>query len=693
MKANDFYKSKQDLKTAEEKIVNIQEQLNNLEVPSLTRPLEFLIKVADWTLNEAGFYEYTLVHNRNIQREALAMKFYKGNESYLLSYTWIDNNTAKIFNVKNEDVSAILGDFINVNFYTKPEIDEKLLALEEMAPTWKPITGKGCITIKNTLPGFTKDMVIKGNTTGGYNSETGQANPLVFSCEAEDNKLIVKSCGKNLLNPNEMIKNSLYSYDGIAIASDRGEDTRRWEDVKPCSVKLTGSHKFTVFNECNHEIEIHSRSVLEESTQVLVVPVGQSKVYTPVFKDSEMRVKLFARDKTTLKSKAKFLLEPGTTATQYEEYKEDRREIKLPVEFGHGGLVNVQDEYYDTGTYIKKLKRVILNGSEYWSLSANYDSSECIVAFCSHGEYSPSSRDVLSDMFIAGSITNTQENFERIVIGSNGKLYIKILKSKLTTLDGDGIKNYFKTNNCVVLGKLATPIIYHLNEANISTFDRITNIIQENTICGEMQLEIPENKDSIISSNTRKAYANAKELAECIKRDGSVEMKNVLTFQGEWNGISYKNDAREEHFFTQMGNGGYVQTGYEKSGVVDYIYQLEQAGLVPMVSNTKNLGSSNRPWKDAWIGNVNKADNGYCKLTNGMIMQWKHMGAVDETNSGAQHTFPIAFPNTSLFVTASEVFSNNIDNFYKAWAVSGTHFAYYTNSKQKNDCYIIAIGY
>ena len=73
--------------------------------------------------------------------------------------------------------------------------------------------------------------------------------------------------------------------------------------------------------------------------------------------------------------------------------------------------------------------------------------------------------------------------------------------------------------------------------------------------------------------------------------------------------------------------------------------------LTPLIANDKTLGTSGYYWKDAFVGACSKADSGYTKLTNGMIMQWSYTTVGAGATSAI--TFPIAFTSRCLSYNAT----------------------------------------
>lgn len=92
-----------------------------------------------------------------------------------------------------------------------------------------------------------------------------------------------------------------------------------------------------------------------------------------------------------------------------------------------------------------------------------------------------------------------------------------------------------------------------------------------------------------------------------------------------------------------------LNSGINQTGIYMLKHLSDSTGIFgPYTDNTFELGSSNRKWKDVHINGVSKNQNGYTKLTNGMIMQWGQIDiTINQANNGAATaTLPISFLTT-----------------------------------------------
>lgn len=84
--------------------------------------------------------------------------------------------------------------------------------------------------------------------------------------------------------------------------------------------------------------------------------------------------------------------------------------------------------------------------------------------------------------------------------------------------------------------------------------------------------------------------------------------------------------------------------------------------IIPFVNNSTSLGKQGESFRDIFIGDSSISENGYTKLTNGLILQW---GATTVTLSNSSkivekaQALPIQFPNEALVAFANA--ERNID--------------------------------
>ena len=117
-------------------IYKLQDDVKELFIsgPGITPNIHEVI-VADWVLNpDTSIHEYVLVHGNGIPMEYITIKFYKDKDSSLMSYSYIDDNSIKIYSDEAVAVSVVLHEknaqatkVDLTDYYNKTEIDTALI--------------------------------------------------------------------------------------------------------------------------------------------------------------------------------------------------------------------------------------------------------------------------------------------------------------------------------------------------------------------------------------------------------------------------------------------------------------------------------------------------------------------------------------------------------------------------------------
>lgn len=150
-------------------------------------------------------------------------------------------------------------------------------------------------------------------------------------------------------------------------------------------------------------------------------------------------------------------VEESSTPTTHEPYKSNSTKIPLlsPLKSLPNGVYDevIVDRTKKKATIIQKSEKIVLNGSENWSLESSYLHDKLI-------EFRVGvwirMKSILSDRFYTGG-----EDIERIACTNGGGVYIRILKSKVSSISG--FKQWLSQNPTTVYYELETPIITEIN--------------------------------------------------------------------------------------------------------------------------------------------------------------------------------------------------------------------------------------
>ncbi len=206
------------------------------------------------------------------------------------------------------------------------------------------------------------------------------------------------------------------------------------------------------------------------------------------------------------------MLEEGTEATQYEEYREDKKDILLSeLGFDEGlkgfDLISCDKLNSKLKKVIKMIEKYIFTGNENFSLIAS-DSEGDYISFLYTGLNNRKYQTkLISNNFV--KLSSSQENKEGIYCySSNFNISIRVLKNKLNTQDAEGFKAWLKANPTTVYYELAEPVETPLTkDINLKTFGEKTYIGFENSISGTSSFKVPVDTTATITRLNRENRA------------------------------------------------------------------------------------------------------------------------------------------------------------------------------------------
>ena len=182
-----------------------------------------------------------------------------------------------------------------------------------------------------------------------------------------------------------------------------------------------------------------------------------------------------------------FQIEKGSTVTAFEAYKKKTSAIILPEGVELCGTSDVQDKIDYTGLIHKKLKKVLLTGTENWNIfkygTAHVNTTMFNVTIADLINKDNSVK-MCSTLEIKENTTETlNSDTEWIMCNSAKGVFISINNNRLESLDETGLKKFLISNNIEILIELAEETTQNLAETektklqNIETFEGINNII------------------------------------------------------------------------------------------------------------------------------------------------------------------------------------------------------------------------
>ena len=317
----------------------------------------------------------------------------------------------------------------------------------------------------------------------------------IKSAGEKENKISILSRNKNLFN-GKLELGSLSGESGIPTPST---DTIRCNDF----IKVNFNSKITISG-INRLVFIY----YDYNKNFISQDVNGKKTITIPSNCQYIKFRSFVGDTTDVTLKIQ--LEEGTKATPYEPYKEDKKEILIPYEFGFKGLPSGAKDttiIKENGLYIRqKVEREILDGSvdENW-IAGEIRKNTIIFYIDKNLIKNIDNITAISDKFVGQEARKWNLDKECVYGNEVGCINISINKTKLETQDIEGFKKWLQANPVTVYYELAEPIehkITDLNSINLETFKDITYVSSENEIKPNLSFKAPVDVPATISSLT-----------------------------------------------------------------------------------------------------------------------------------------------------------------------------------------------
>ena len=261
--------------------------------------------------------------------------------------------------------------------------------------------------------------------------------------EAEDNKIEVLSCGKNLVNVNTDTLNDYFV--------DISGVYRYAAGTKSIIIKVTQGKQYTLSKNGGDRVFYGFFSKLPTTQGEQSLSYGESLTTSIAPAGAKYLVWYVSNVGTAFPTNIQ--VEEGAVTTPYEPYKVDKIDILTTAPLR--GLPNgARDSIGSDGVLTRKVGKVVLNGSENWVLDNTFTN---IIEFANAHSASTHQSKLVCDKIINCKYV-PGDDFEYISKGDNF-INIKILKSKLTTQDVAGFKAWLQTNPVTVYYELAEPVV------------------------------------------------------------------------------------------------------------------------------------------------------------------------------------------------------------------------------------------
>lgn len=162
--------------------------------------------------------------------------------------------------------------------------------------------------------------------------------------------------------------------------------------------------------------------------------------------------------------------ELDTSVEEYLENVYEKESIKTyQLDAPLRSLPNGTKDEIKDGVLIRRCGELVYKGSENWESVTSNDREKTILFNILKDSSMQSSHVTVSDKVPSKYVWSLDE--EGLWIDNNGRLYISILKTKLSTVNLDGFKSWLATNTLKLIYPLATPTETILTEAKPQTAD------------------------------------------------------------------------------------------------------------------------------------------------------------------------------------------------------------------------------
>lgn len=359
--------------------------------------------------------------------------------------------------------------------------------------------------------GYAKDVEILGNTIQDA-SNLADIRSVGDKLEGQElYKTDVVSCGKNIFNGE-------LELGGIFAAT--GED-----DISAESWRKTSFIRFEGANLTHSLDEVGNKYLFEYDNKFNFIRYTPTSDKTHTFSiSSETKYVKITYDFIPTKD---IQLEEGTVATPYEPYVEDKSTILSPVQLEKVGDVADRIVCKDGVWGVEKnVETVVLNGSENWKLDTGATKHENNLFFASETTISNviNKYMCISDNFIFNDSYNSNVDKEGIYVTTMG-YRIRINKSKLSTQDVAGFKQWLQTNPTIVKFALNTPQFIplpHDQQVKLRTFANKTNISFLTEIEGTIKAQVPKSLGATVNTHTEQIRSLNNELNRVKKLEEST---------------------------------------------------------------------------------------------------------------------------------------------------------------------------
>ena len=371
---------------------------------------------------------------------------------------------------------------------------------------------EGSYITTDSSSGYAKDVEILGNTIQDPNN-LADIRSVGDKVEGQElYEIPVVSCGKNLLDNDKLVEGHWINKTTGDFASDT-----TWKATEEF-IEILPNQEYTIITEIPSGT--NPGYALYDTTKRYISGGKNGYFVTP------SNAKYLRLTVNTGKT-AMLCLGNVSISEPYEPYQEDKLTILSPVQLEKVG--DVADRIIEKdGVWgvEKNVETVVLNGSEGWAIDKN---NTTVLAMISTKVYGKNGDLVVSTInshfrnFTGGELWIG--DIEGVGLATTGSIKVNILKSKLSTQDVQGFKQWLQANPVTVKYQLATPTFIplpHDQQVKLRTFANKTNISFLTEIEGTIKAQVPKSLGATVNTHTEQIGNLNKELDRVKKLEEST---------------------------------------------------------------------------------------------------------------------------------------------------------------------------
>lgn len=339
-------------------------------------------------------------------------------------------------------------------------------------------------------------------------------------------KVGIKSYGKNLLdiekfknveNHNNVPKTELATFNKCFLIKNTKPNTK-YTICRTSSA--VGTVNVSILNSDGSRASLTSGT----STNRTIETSSDGLLYIAIQSVTQERIT------TALSESGELWLEEGAIPTPYEPYQEDEKYVLLDEP--HLGLTTAQNIINELGVEIRRVEKVVLDGSEYWEVNDLMQGGNRVNTYQFYTPFLDKKaklgidtrKSVMCEQIKPGHPYIDDEKCIGIV-ATRGVNRLRIATERITISE---FKQWLQANPVTIYYELEEPVVIdHKKNLNLKTYEGVTHITSTNTLPATVSCKVPSNVNAVLQSERAKNVALTQEL------ENTKENVQVLALENE----------------------------------------------------------------------------------------------------------------------------------------------------------------